>query len=246
MAQIADERLYKGLLRVILIGMRLASLFTGGKDSTYATHLADEGGGEVELLVTMYPRRSDSWMFHTVNISLAPIVAEAIGIDNVIVETSGEKEKELDDLRRALDSLNIDGLVTGAIASTYQRRRVDRICEELGLLHITPLWGKDGFDLLMEMISNELVIIVTVVAAHGLDEAWLGRVLNKEAAEELKKLNERFGVNVCGEGGEIETLVLDAPWFSKKMIIEKAKPIWDGVRGSFIVEEVRLQNKKGA
>lgn len=236
----------RDLLRVVWIGMRLASLFTGGKDSTYATHLAEEGGGKVELLVTMYPRRSDSWMFHTVNIGLAPMVAEAFGIENVIAETSGIKEKELNDLRRALNSLNVEGLVTGAIASTYQKRRVDRICEELGLLHITPLWGKDGFDLLREMISNKLVIIITAVAAHGLDETWLGRVLNKEAAEELRNLNERFGINVCGEGGEMETLVLDAPWFSKRLIIEKAESIWDGLRGSYIVEEVRLQNKTGA
>jgi ABC transporter with metal-binding/Fe-S-binding domain ATP-binding protein len=234
------------VLRVVLMDMRLASLFTGGKDSTYATRLAEECGDEVELLVTMYPRRMDSWMFHTVNIDLAPIVAEAFGIENIVAETSGEKEKELDDLRSALDGLDVEGLVTGAIASTYQRRRVDRICEELGLIHITPLWGKDGFDLLMEMILSGLVIIITAVAAQGLDETWLGRVLEKEVAEELSNLNERFGVNVCGEGGEMETLVLDAPWFSKRLRIEKAKPIWDGVRGSYIVEEVRLQNKKGA
>jgi ABC transporter with metal-binding/Fe-S-binding domain ATP-binding protein len=236
----------RGFLRVVLIDMRLASLFTGGKDSTYATRLAEEGGDEVELLVTMYPRRMDSWMFHTVNIGLAPMVAEAFGIENIIAETSGEKEKELDDLRRALDSLDIDGLVSGAIASTYQRRRVDRICEELGLIHKAPLWGKDGFDLLREMLSNGLVIIITAVAAHGLDETWLGRVLNKEAAEELRNLNESFGVNVCGEGGEMETLVLDAPWFSKMLRIVKAKPIWDGLRGNYIIEEVKLQNKVSA
>ena len=236
----------RGLLRVVMIGMRLASLFTGGKDSTYATRLAEEAGDKVELLVTMYPRRMDSWMFHTVNIGLAPMVAKAFGIEQVIAETSGEKEKELDDLRRALDSLDIEGLVTGAIASTYQRKRVDHICEELGLIHMAPLWGKDGFDLLREMISNGLFIIITAVAAYGLDETWLGRVLNEEAAEELRTLNERFGVNVCGEGGEMETLVLDAPWFSKRLRIEKAKPIWDGLRGSYLIEEIRLQNKPGA
>jgi len=226
--------------------MRLASLFSGGKDSTYATHLAAGGGDEVEYLVTMRPMLDDSWMFHTVNIDLAPMVAEAFGIENINAETSGEKEKELEDLRSVLDGLDVEGLVTGAIASTYQRRRVDSICEELDLVHFAPLWGRDGFELLIEMLSEGLVILVTAVAAHGLDETWLGRVLDEEAAEELRNLNERFGVNVCGEGGEMETLVLDAPWFSKRLSIERAKPVWDGVRGSYLVEEAKLLPKTGA
>jgi ABC transporter with metal-binding/Fe-S-binding domain ATP-binding protein len=220
--------------------MRLASLFSGGKDSTYATHLADEGGDEVACLVTMRSRREDSWMFHTVNIDLAPMVAEAFGIEIVTAETGGEKETELEDLVEVLGGLEVEGLVSGAIASTYQRRRVDRICEELGLVQVAPLWGRDGFDLLGEMISEGLVVIVTAVAARGLDQSWLGRVLDMEAAEELRELNERFGVDVCGEGGEMETLVLDAPWFQRRLDIVNARPVWDGVRGSYLVEEARL------
>jgi ABC transporter with metal-binding/Fe-S-binding domain ATP-binding protein len=220
--------------------MRLASLFSGGKDSTYATHLAAEGGDEVACLVTMRSRREDSWMFHIVNIGLAPMVAEAFGIEIITAETGGEKETELEDLFEVLRGLEVEGLVSGAIASTYQRRRVDRICEQLGLVHMAPLWGRDGFDLLGEMISAGLVVIVTAVAAMGLNQSWLGRVLDQEAAEELRELNERFGVDVCGEGGEMETLVLDAPWFHRKLDIVSARPVWDGVRGSYIVEEARL------
>ena len=223
--------------------MRLASLFSGGKDSTYATHLAVEGRDNIAYLVTMRPRREDSWMFHTVNIHLAPMVAQALGIENVVADTSGEKEEELDDLRRALTNLEIDGLVTGAIASTYQRGRIDRICEELGLVHVTPLWGRDGFELLGEMLSVGLVIVVTAVAARGLDENWLGRILDRGAAMELKSLSDRFGVDVCGEGGEMETLVLDAPWFRERLDIMRARPVWDGVRGSYIVEEAQLLPK---
>lgn len=208
--------------------------------------MAVGGGDEVEYLVTMRPMRDDSWMFHTVNIGLAPMVAEALGIESINAETSGEKERELEDLRSLLEGLDVDGLVTGAIASTYQRSRVDRLCEELGLIHVAPLWGRDGFELLREMLSEGLVIVVTAVAAHGLDEMWLGRVLDDEAAVELRNLNERFGVNVCGEGGEMETLVLDAPWFSRRLSVERARAVWDGVRGSYLVEEATLLPKTGA
>jgi diphthine-ammonia ligase len=220
--------------------MRLASLFSGGKDSTYATRLATLQGHEVAYLVTMESRREDSWMFHTVNSHLAPLVAEAYGIESVVAETHGEKEAELEDLRAALSRLEIDGVVTGAIASTYQRSRVDAICSELGLVHLSPLWGRDTQRLLGEMLSGGLVIMVTAVAALGLDESWLGRVLDLDAAEALRVLSERFGVDVCGEGGEMETLVLDAPWFRSRLEVLEARREWDGVRGSYVVERAGL------
>lgn len=225
------------------MGMRLASLFTGGKDSTYATRLAAEDGDEVAYLITMHPRRGDSWMFHTVNIRLAGMVAEAFSIEQVTASTSGEKELELEDLKRILSGLDVDGVVSGAIASTYQRSRVDHICDELGLVHKAPLWGRDGRKLLGEMLSAGLVIIVTAVAARGLDQRWLGRMLDTESVEELAELNRRFGVDVCGDGGEMETLVLDAPWFRSRLEITRARGIWDGVRGSYLVEEAMLRPK---
>lgn len=231
------------VLLVFLNGMRLASLFTGGKDSTYATRLAIHGGDEVAYLVSMHSRRGDSWMFHTVNIHLAHMVAEAIGIEHVTAATSGEKERELDDLRRALGGLDVDGVVSGAIASTYQRSRVDRVCEELGLEHKVPLWGREGRGLLEEMLSAGLVIVVTAVAARGLDQRWLGRVLDAPAVEELAELRRRFGVDVCGDGGEMETLVLDAPWFRRSLEITRARNVWDGVSGIYWVEAARLLPK---
>jgi len=222
--------------------MRLASLFTGGKDSTYATRLAAEND-EVAYLVTMHPEREDSWMFHTVNIRLARLVADAVGIEHVAAATGGEKERELEDLKRTLAGLDVDGVVSGAIASTYQRSRVDRICDELGLEHKAPLWGRDGRELLEEMLSAGLVIIVTAVAARGLDRRWLGRVLDAAAVEGLAELNRRFGVDICGDGGEMETLVLDAPWFRRRLEITRAETAWDGVSGSYLVKEARLRPK---
>jgi len=225
------------------MGMRLASLFTGGKDSTYATRLAAEGGDEVEPLVTMYPKQEDSWMFHTVNIRLAGLVAEAIGVSHVSAETDGKRERELLDLRRTLEGLDVDGVVSGAIASNYQRSRIDRICRELGLEHKAPLWNRDGRALLEEMLSAGMVIVVTGVAALGLDEGWLGRVLDETAVEELAGLHRRYGVDICGDGGEMETLVLDAPWFRSRLEIIDARTAWDGIRGSYIVEKMRLRSK---
>ena len=219
--------------------MRLASLFSGGKDSTYATYLASRNF-EVKYLVTMKPARDDSWMFHTVNIHLAAMVAEALGIPSIIVDTSGDKEVELDDLKKALSNIEVEGVVSGAIASNYQKSRIDEICIELGFEHVAPLWGRSSLELLREMVLRGIVMIVTAVAAHGINQSWLGRVLNPQSLEDLNELKTRYGIDVCGEGGEMETLVLDAPWFKSRLDIIKAKILWDGFRGTYLIEKARL------
>ena len=219
--------------------MRLAALFTGGKDSTYAAHLAEDLG-ELRYLVTMIPQREDSWMFHTVNIGLASLIAEAYGVEHVAASTSGVKEEELQDLRRVLEGLDVDAVISGAIASNYQRRRIDKLCQQLGLKHITPLWGRNSAELLKEMLEAGLRIMVTGVAALGLDERWLGRIIDEEALRELLELNRRYGINICGDGGEMETLVLDAPWFRYRVEILEAERLWDGISGVYHIRRAEL------
>jgi len=225
--------------------MRLASLFTGGKDSVYATHLVLKRGDTISHLVSMYPKRSDSWMFHTVNLHLVPLSAEALGIPYIQVGTSGEEEEEVEDLKQVLSRLDIDGVASGAIASNYQKSRIERICCELNLVPVTPLWGRDPVQLLEEMINSGMIIMVTAVAAHGLDRNWLGMTLDQSALRKLEDLSKRYGINACGEGGEMETLVLDAPFFRKRLKVLRVERLWEGNSGTLFVEaelaEKRLQ-----
>jgi len=223
--------------------MRVAVLFSGGKDGTYAAHLAEESGHEVVSLVSIEPARSDSWMFHSVNIHLAVLVAEAMGKRHVSAATSGEKEREIDDLAIVLRGLSIEGVVSGAVASAYQGSRVDAVCGRLGLVHITPLWGRRQGDVLADEVAAGMKVIVTAVAAMGLDDSWLGRALDRDAIDELIVLGERYGLNVCGEGGEYESLVLDAPWFRSRLEVVEASAEWDGSSGVYRVEKARLAPK---
>ena len=224
--------------------MRLAALFSGGKDSAYAARLMELEGYDVQYLVSMRSKNPDSYMFHTVNIGLTELQAYAWGKEHVEAETRGVKEKELDDLKRCLKGLDVEGVVTGAIASSYQRERVDRICRELGLEHVSPLWGRERVGLLNEMLSRGMVIVFSAVAAHGLDQKWLGAKLDRQAVNRLVELNERFGVDLCGEGGEYESLVLDAPWFRYRIEVKEAEHSWDGVSGRYRVVEADLRPKK--
>ncbi|MBN1682306.1 diphthine--ammonia ligase [Candidatus Bathyarchaeota archaeon] len=223
--------------------MRLASLFSGGKDSTYATHLMESEGYNVKFLVTIQPLREDSWMFHSINSNLTPLIAEALDIQVISMSSSGEKEVELSDLHTVLKSLPIDGVVSGAIASNYQKKRIDEICKNLNLKHFSPLWGMPPEKVLDDEISSGMDIIFTAVAAAGFNEQWLGKKLDQNAIKELSVLNSRFGLNICGEGGEYETLVLDAPWFNKKLNIIKAEVVWNGTNGTYVVKQVSLEKK---
>jgi ABC transporter with metal-binding/Fe-S-binding domain ATP-binding protein len=223
--------------------MRLAGLFSGGKDSCYAARLAEEAGHTLDYLVSMRSENPDSYMFHTVNIGLTELQAYAWGKEHVEAKTRGVKEKELDDLKRCLETLDVEGVVTGAVASSYQRQRIDGICSELGMEHVSPLWGRERVGLLNEMLGSGMVIVFSAVAARGLDRGWLGAKLDRHAVGRLVGLRDRFGVDPCGEGGEYESLVLDAPWFRYRIEVKDAERSWDGVSGRYRVLVADLKPK---
>ena len=223
--------------------MRLASLLSGGKDSVYAAHLTQRDH-QLLYMVSMKPENPDSYMFHTVNIDATRLQAEAWEIPYVETKTQGIKEKELEDLKETLSMLQIDGVVTGAIASKYQADRVNRLCIELGLTHLSPLWGKEREQLLHDMLGSGMKIIFSAVAAHGLDQTWLGEPITPERVAKLKSLNQMYGVDMCGEGGEYESLVLDAPWFTRRIEITEADKTWDGVSGRYNIKTATLVDRK--
>jgi len=227
--------------------MRVAILFSGGKDSTFTLHVALEQGWDVKYLVTMFPASEESWMFHHPCIELTKLQAEAIGIKQISKITSGEKEKELEDLITALKEISgeVDAVVSGAVASRYQKDRIDAVCKELGLRSITPLWGKNQLKLLQSEVEAGFEIIITGVATEGFDENWLGRKIDAHAIEDLKKLSEKFGINAAGEGGEYETFVTDGPIFKRRIGLGNVKKIWDENTGSgyIICEDAKLIDK---
>ena len=223
--------------------MRLAALTSGGKDSMLALHHAVWEGHEVAYLVSMLPEREDSWMFHVPNVHLTPLIAEALDIPLVVRRTSGVREEELEDLKAALAELDVDGVVSGAVKSRYQKERIDRICEELGLVSYAPLWGRDELSILREIVERRFKVIFVGVFAYGLDASWLGRELDEEAVRDLLELRERYHISLVGEGGEYETLVLDAPLYRARLEILDYEVAWDGYTGVLRVKSARLVPK---
>lgn len=221
-------------------------LFSGGKDSAYAAYLASQKD-TLTCLVTLRPRREDSYMFHFPNLRWTYLQAESMGLPQVVLDTEGEKETELEDLRSALKSAKedffIEGVYTGALASVYQKSRVERICGELDLHCISPLWQTDPEVHLRNLIRDGFSVIVTGVAAMGLDETWLGRMLDEQMVVELVELQKRYGLHAGLEGGEGETFVLDCPLFEKKVEVISSEKHWNGVNGYLDFLDVRLVEK---
>jgi len=213
-------------------------LFSGGKDSVFATYLAEQNKYKVNCLITLLSKNLSSYMFHTPSISKVKKQAEIMNKPLILKETLGEKEKELEDLKKAIlkakQEYNIQGVITGSVESAYQASRVQRICNDLDLECFNPLWQKDQFELLYDLIENNFEIIITGVFAYPLDKKWLGRKINEEFIEDMKILHEKYKINPAGEGGEYETFVLNCPLFTRKLQI-KSKQI-SGKKNSFSME----------
>ncbi len=226
--------------------MKAAILFSGGKDSAMAAYKAMDKGCNVDYLLSFSSTNPHSYMFHVPNIHLTPILSDAIDIDLIQAETPGKKEEELKDLKNALLDLKkkgVEAVFTGTIASNYQKSRIDEICQEIGLESHHPLWQVDPEDYMREMIQLGFEVMITSVSAEGLDESFLGKIIDLDLLEELKKLHIKHGLHMAFEGGEAETLVLDGPIFKKKLNILKYKKSWNRDNGFLLVEEVMLENK---
>jgi len=225
--------------------MRLGVLYSGGKDSTLALHRAAKLH-EIACLITLRSTNDASYMFQTPNIHLTEFQAEALEIPLVTLPTKGVKEEELADLKEAMrvakEKHGIEGVVTGAVCSTYQASRIQRICSELNLWCFNPLWLLDQVVLLEEVLKEGITAVISGVFAEGL-EGCAGKIIDEPLVRSLKSIAKKHGINAAGEGGEIETTVLDAPLFRKRVEVERAKTVSKNHEENFMIESARLVAK---
>jgi len=228
--------------------MKLGVLFSGGKDSVFACRLAMEKN-QVACLITLVSKNPDSYMFHTPNIRHTDLQAKAMGIPLLTWPTRGIKEEELADLAAAIaaarERYGIRGIVTGAIESVYQAARVQKICRDQDLWCYNPLWQTNQIDYLRRLLKEDFSIIISGVYAYPFDASWLGAELTEERIQILERLSQKYKINPSGEGGELETYVLDGPLFQKRIEIMKASQSYANYRGQFVIEEMQLVGKPG-
>lgn len=226
--------------------MRVGVLFSGGKDSCLALQRS-MGFHDVVCLISLMSESQESYMFHVPNIEVTGRQAEAMGLPIVQRRTEGKKEKELEDLKKAIVEAKADfdlgGIVTGAVKSVYQSTRVQRICKRLGLWCFDPLWLKDEIELLNEVVQGGYEVIISGVFAFPLEREFLGRKLDLGMIRKLETLKQEYGLSPAGEGGELETTVTDAPFFMKKLEILDYDVSYRDYSGVFRIKDVRLMDK---
>ncbi|OWT33698.1 TIGR00289 family protein [Methanobrevibacter sp. 87.7] len=226
--------------------MKSAILFSGGKDSTMALYNAIENGDDVKYLLSMKSKNSSSYMFHVPNIDLTELISEAVNIPLITAETEGIKEKELDDLKiqfKRLKNEGIEAVYTGALYSTYQKSRIEKLGNEVGLKIVSPYWHVDEEEYMNHIIDCGFDVIICGVFAYGLTEDYLGRHVTKDLISDLKKKSEKVPINLAFEGGEAETFVLDGPIFNKRIEILDADVDWHFDNGTYIIKNAKLVNK---
>jgi len=212
--------------------MKAAILFSGGKDSTYATYLARKNGYELSCLISIFSKNKASYMFHTPSIEQVKKQAKVMDLPILISKTKGEKELELIDLEKAIkkakEKYHFDTLVTGALHSVYQAERIQKICDKLKIKCFNPLWHKKETSYLKELIDAKFKIIIIGVFAYPLNQNWLGRVIDENFIDEVTQLKEKYKIHVAGEGGEFETFVLNCPLFQKELKVKSFKDLKEG------------------
>jgi ABC transporter with metal-binding/Fe-S-binding domain ATP-binding protein len=227
--------------------MKLAALFSGGKDSTYAIYLAKKLGHSVDVLLTLYPYSSESHLLHYPNIEFTQLQAESMKIPQLIEKThsddSENESKKLNNLISfAKEKYSIDGIVHGGILSEYQKDNFSLICEKNQLKIISPLWNKEPESYMKELLNENFEYIISTVSSAGLNDSWLGRIIDKNGLDELQKLQKKFRFNLNFEGGEAETFVTNCPLFEKRLLIQDSTTEWDGYRGRFEILEAKLKD----
>lgn len=207
--------------------MKLAVLFSGGKDSVLSAWLVKKNGYELSCLVSIVSKNKESFMFHTPSISMVKMQAEKVDVPLILHETEGIKEEELVDLENALskakNEFGIEGVVTGAVESVYQSSRVQKICNRLNLECFNPLWQKNQLEILEDLIKEKFNVIIVGVFAYPLNKSFLGRKIDKKFIVEVKKLWDKFKINPAGEGGEFESFVLFCPLFKSELKVKSFK-----------------------
>ena len=227
--------------------MKVAVLFSGGKDSTYSIYKAKQMGHDVKCLITVFPKSANSHLLHSPNIELTKLQSETLKIPQIISLTNNDDwTEEMTVLKTLLDKakfdFKIEGVVHGGISSEFQKKCFEKICKEKGLKTITPLWKINSKEYMNSLLNSNFKFILSSVSSDGLDEKWLGKIISMDDVLLLNKLSSKYGFNLNFEGGEAETFVVDCPLYSHPININKSKTIWDGYRGRFEIEDAGLDS----
>jgi len=225
--------------------MKLASLFSGGKDSTYAIYMVQKQGHDIACLLSVFPKSDESHLLHHPNMAWTKLQSESMNIPQLLISSDSDNtDEELSKLeillQKAKEQFDIEGVVHGGIKSNFQKDKFETLCSKLDLIIVAPLWGIESQQYMNDLLNSKFEFIMTVVSSDGLDDSWLGKLIFKSDIDILKRLSQKFRFNLNFEGGEAETFVINCPLFTNSIKINQFEKIWDGYRGRFEIVDAGL------
>ncbi|KAG5363310.1 Diphthine--ammonia ligase [Yarrowia sp. B02] len=247
--------------------MKFVALVSGGKDSCFSILQCIANNHDLVALANLHPPKletheMDSYMYQTVGHNVVAQYSDLLGVPLYRQPINGSAvtqkldyapvhEDETEDLFQLLKAVleehpEVEAVSVGAILSSYQRTRVENVCQRLGLVSLSYLWQRDQVELLDEIVRSKLDARIIKVAGMGLKpQTHIGKSL-AEIQQELLLLHERYGLHPCGEGGEYETLVLGGPssLFKKKFSIENLSIEEDKADVAFAKMQVVLEDQE--
>ncbi|SCN63233.1 diphthine--ammonia ligase, putative [Plasmodium chabaudi chabaudi] len=241
--------------------MNVVGLISGGKDSIYNLVCCFKDGHNITALAHLIPYKSqnetDSFMYQSVGFELIPSISECMEKPliqhqikrkpiNLEMNYVYDSKDEVEDLYELLLEVktkfpNINAVSCGAIKSNYQKKRLEHVCERLNLQILAYLWERDQKELLQNMINDGIDAIIVKIAAYGLKKEHIGKSI-KEMYTYLEEMCNKYGLNMCGEGGEYETCTLDCSLFKKKIVIDEYEVIqhtYDSICPVFIFKPLK-------
>ena len=223
--------------------MKVCCLFSGGKDSAYALHKMILSGFEVPVLLTVRSEDPDSWLFHTPGLELADLFEEFTGIPSEVVRSPPDMDMEQQILTDALidlkDRYDLDAICSGALLSDYQRMKFTHSALEAGLISYTPIWRKDGWRYMHELMDHRFSYILVSYASPGFNPEDLGKEVDMDMHDRFMKNSEKWGSHPAFEGGEAETMIIGGPCFPKKLSVKGHVEEKGEYTARFIIEEAR-------
>jgi len=213
--------------------MKAFCSFSGGKDSALSLFLAEKEGVDCEVLVTMLDERGGRTRSHGIRASLLSEQAFAIGKRMVQRSTSWEDyEKVFKDVVYSLKEEGIEAGIFGDIDIEEHRIWIERVCRELSIAPILPLWGMKREDIVKEFVDYSFKAFLCATRLEAL-RPYLGKEIDIEFLREMGSIS----VDPCGEKGEFHTFVYDGPIFKKRLLVEKGEEI---CKDGFYFLDVRL------
>ncbi len=202
--------------------MSYISSWSGGKDSCFACYLALAQGYKISHLVNFISQEFKRVSFHGTEKRLIQLQSQAIGIPLLQRETTWDGyEAEFKEAVRGLLPQGVEGMVFGDIYLDEHREWVERVCADLGIEAVEPLWGKSTGEILTDFIDAGFEAVIVAAKSELIDEGWLGKRVDRDFMDYLKTKN----VDLCGENGEYHTLVVNGPLFKKRIEITESRTI---------------------